>query len=225
MKVAIITPVKNEEDNLPTLIKSVKSQSIQPFAWVIVNDNSSDNSREIIEKETTSDDWIYLINKKGSTEYRMEENYGKVYVSSEQDLPEELKKYQLRVPVDKIHDVLYHANLFVGDSQTMTTEAAVLGTPAIRCSSFAGENDMTNFIELEKKYGLIFNYKDPEKAIAKAQELIKDPNLKDKWVAKRKKLLDDKIDLSSFLIWFIDNYPESVELLKKDKDYYLKVLE
>lgn len=153
------------------------------------------------------------------------EKYGKVYLSSENELPKDLKEYQVNVPYDKIHDVLYYATLFVGDSQTMTTEAAVLGTPAVRCSSFAGDNDMSNFIELEKKYGLIFNYRDPEKAIRKSEELIKDPQLKEKWAEKRKNLLNDKIDLSSFLIWFIDNYPESVKLLKKDKDYYLKVVE
>jgi predicted glycosyltransferase len=45
----------------------------------------------------------------------------------------------------------------------MTTEAAVLGTPAIRCNSFVGKRDMGNFIELEKKYGLIFNFDSVEK--------------------------------------------------------------
>jgi len=146
------------------------------------------------------------------------EHHGEVYVSSEKELPKKLKKYQLNVPIDKIHDVLYHANLFVGDSQTMTTESAVLGTPAIRCSSFAGENDMTNFVELENKYGLIYNYREPEKAIKKATELIQRPDLKEEWAKKREKLLKDKIDLSAFLTWFIDNYPESVDQLKEDQD-------
>lgn len=78
MKVAIITPVKNEEKNLPRLIESVKNQSLEPFAWVIINDNSTDNSRRIIEEKTSLDEWIYLINKKGSEKYKMEKNYGKV---------------------------------------------------------------------------------------------------------------------------------------------------
>ena len=42
--------------------------------------------------------------------------------------------------------------MVVADTQTIVTEAAVLGTPAIRYNSFAGENDMGNFVELEQKY-------------------------------------------------------------------------
>ncbi len=152
------------------------------------------------------------------------EEYGDVYISSEKELADDLKEYQLDIPYDKIHDILYYANLFIGDSQTMTTEAAVLGTPAIRCNSFVGEEDMSNFIELENEYGLIYNYRDPKKAMKKASELIKDPKLKEKWAEKRNKLLDDKIDLTSFLIWFIDNYPESADLLKENKNYYHNVV-
>jgi len=148
-----------------------------------------------------------------------------VYISSENELPEDLKKYELDISYDKIHDVLYYADLFAGDSQTMTTEAAVLGTPAIRCNSFVGKDDMSNFIELEKKYKLIYNYRDPKKAIRKATELIKKPKLKEKWAVKRERLLKDKIDLTSFFVWLIDNYPESVDLLKQDEEYYQKVVE
>jgi len=78
MKVGVITPVKNEEENLPSLIESVKNQSLKPFAWVIVNDNSTDDSRKIIDEKTKLEDWIYLIDKKGSKEYKMEENYAEV---------------------------------------------------------------------------------------------------------------------------------------------------
>ena len=151
------------------------------------------------------------------------DEFGDVNITSEKELPEELQKYRLDIPPDKIHDFLYYADLFVGDSQTMTTEAAVLGTPAIRCNSFVGDDDMSNFIELEEKYGLIYNYREPKKAIQKAVELIQKPNLKEKWNEKRKKLIEDKIDLSAFLTWFIDNYPESVDKLEKNKDIIWEV--
>ena len=146
------------------------------------------------------------------------EKFATVFISSEDSLPPELKKYYLPLPPKKIHDVLYFANLFIGDSQTMTTEAAVLGTPAIRCNSFVGENDMGNFIELEKKYGLISNYKDPEEAIKKSLEIIQDSNVKRNWSRKRERLLCDKIDVTSFLVWFIENYPDSYYSMKKNAD-------
>jgi predicted glycosyltransferase len=108
-----------------------------------------------------------------------------------------------------MHDVLYYAKMLVGDSQTMTTEAALLGTPAIRCNTFVGEHDMGNFIELEQKYGLIFNYDSPAKGIEKALELVGQPGLKAEWARKRERLVNDKIDVTAFMVWFVENFPQS----------------
>lgn len=46
----LITPVKNEEENLPNLIRSITNQTIKPVLWVIVDDGSSDCTPEIIEE-------------------------------------------------------------------------------------------------------------------------------------------------------------------------------
>lgn len=146
------------------------------------------------------------------------EKYSKVFITSESPLPSELQKYKLLTSPEKIHHALYFADLFIGDSQTMTTEAGILGTPAIRCNSFVGNNDMGNFVELENKYGLIFNYNDPEQAIKKAIELIQISDLKETWSKKRNLLLSDKIDVTSFLVWFIENYSDSYYLMKKGLD-------
>lgn len=99
------------------------------------------------------------------------EPYMNVYISSEKPLPEELKKYQLPTPSNKIHHVLAYADLYLGDSQTMATEAALLGTPAIRSNSFVGPNDMTNFKVLEQQYGLLCNIREFEGVLAKVQEM------------------------------------------------------
>lgn len=136
--------------------------------------------------------------------------YAKIFISSEVALPNEFEKYKFPLNPDKIHDFLYYAKMLICDSQTMATEAGVLGTPAIRCNSFVGNNDMGNFIELEKKYGLIFNYNNPDKAIEKAIELIKKDDIKEEWKKKRAILLKDKIDVNEFMVWFIENYPESL---------------
>jgi predicted glycosyltransferase len=141
-----------------------------------------------------------------------------VFISSELELPEELKKHSLNVPKHRIHDVLYYAKMVVADTQTITTEAAVLGTPVVRFNSFTGENDMGNFLELEKKYHLIFNFDDPDKATEKAVNLIKNPDLKSDWSQKRTQLLNDKIDLANFISWFLYNYPESFNEMKRNPD-------
>lgn len=138
------------------------------------------------------------------------EKYARVFISTETDLPPELDEYKIVISPEKIHDLLYYAKMLISDSQTMTTEAAILGTPAIRCNSWVGENDMLNFIELEQKYGLIFNYNDPDKAFEKAIEILQKPNLKEEWSKKNDRLLNDKIDVTGFIYMLIENFPDSI---------------
>lgn len=107
-----------------------------------------------------------------------------VYISSEKQLPEELKQYQLPTPSNQIHHVLTYADLYLGDSQTMATEAALLGTPAIRSNSFVGPNDMTNFKVLEQQYGLLRNIRE----FGEVLETVKDfasLSRKQEWQIKR----------------------------------------
>ncbi len=134
------------------------------------------------------------------------EKYNRVFISAEGSLPQDLQKYKLPVLFERIHHVLYYAQLLISDTQTLTTEAAVLGIPAIRCNNFVGPNDMGNFIELEREYGLIYCFREPEEAIQKAIELIQNPNLKGEWAEKRRKLLADKIDVTQFMVDFIEDF-------------------
>ncbi|EHQ36689.1 DUF354 domain-containing protein [Methanoplanus limicola] len=137
-----------------------------------------------------------------------------IYISSEAPLPKELEKYRLSLPPENIHDLLYYATLLVSDSQTMTTEAAVLGTPAVRTNSFVGNNDMGNFIELEKKYNLIFNCNSNEALIENCINILNFKNVKHEWKIKREKLLEDKSDITKYMIWLIENYPQSINEIK-----------
>ncbi|NOY70120.1 MAG: DUF354 domain-containing protein, partial [Deltaproteobacteria bacterium] len=84
------------------------------------------------------------------------EKHGKVFITSEAKLPEELKHLRISVPPHRIHDVMAFAALVIGDSQTMAAEAAVIGTPALRVSSFALRLDV--FRELEDRYGIVRSF-------------------------------------------------------------------
>jgi hypothetical protein len=94
--------------------------------------------------------------------------------------------------------------MVVADTGTMITEAAVLGIPGILCLSNAKQ--FGNFLELEQKYGLIYSFSEPEKAIHKAVELIQQPGLKEQWDIKKQKLLADKIDVTQFMVDYVENY-------------------
>jgi len=144
------------------------------------------------------------------------ERHVRVFISPEGKIPRELEKYVLRVPKSRIHDVIYHAKLLIGDSGTMTTEAAVLGTPAIMVHTKAFEFGI--FEELEQKYKLIFRYHHTQSkaAIEKALELVQINGLKKEWKKKRETLLKEKIDITSFMVWFLENYPESLEEFRQN---------
>jgi predicted glycosyltransferase len=116
-----------------------------------------------------------------------------------------------------MHDLLYYATLLYGESATMASECAVLGTHAIYCD-FAGRGYTD---EEEVKYGLVYNFKldtdSVRSSLEKAVALLEANNLKNLGRKKREKLLADKIDVTAFMIWFVENYPASfVEMKESD---------
>ena len=145
---------------------------------------------------------------------------GHVIISSERELPKDLKKYQYNIHPSEVHHVLSQANLFIGESATMASEAAVLGTPAIYIDNVGrGYTD-----EEENKYSLVYNFseslEDQARVIDKAVELASHP--KDMFIKSRKKLLEDMINLTEFMFWFITKYPESNIVMQRNSDYQSK---
>ena len=53
----------------------------------------------------------------------------------------------------------------------------------------------------------------------KIKELVQTPDLKEQWQQKRQKLLDDKIDVTAFMVWLVSNYPASIKRLEKEPEY------
>lgn len=88
----------------------------------------------------------------------------RVYISSEKPLAAEFEPNRLPIPPERMHDALAFASLLVGDSQTMTSEAAVLGTPSVRISSFV--NRLSYLDELERA-GLSFGFRPGDEAAAR----------------------------------------------------------
>ena len=50
MKFLIIIPTHNEEKNILFTLKSLENQTYQDFFCVIVNDGSTDKTKEIVER-------------------------------------------------------------------------------------------------------------------------------------------------------------------------------
>lgn len=64
---ALVTPARNERANLERLAGAVVAQTLQPVAWVIVDDGSDDGSAELLAALTAQHDWIRVADTGGST--------------------------------------------------------------------------------------------------------------------------------------------------------------
>jgi len=150
------------------------------------------------------------VGKKGISEDKKNEivkllkNNYHVYISSENELSDDLKEYSLKIPASKIHHVLYGAELYLGDSQTMATEAALLGTPSIRTNSFVGEHDMSNFKLLESKYQILRNVALEGNLFDVIDELTQ-PNKKNEWMYKRKNYFSSIGDTNMIIAGLIES--------------------
>lgn len=126
--------------------------------------------------------------------------YAKVFISAERELPEDLEQYRIQIPFEKMHDAIFFSSLLFGESATMASEAAVLGTSAI----FLDNNGRGYTDEEERTYDLVYNFtesiNDQERAIEKAIELLKNPDLEKDSKGKREKLLSEKLDTTQFMI-------------------------
>lgn len=133
--------------------------------------------------------------------------HGKVIITSERAIEPEFEKYRLPVPPEEIHSLMAYSAMFLGDSQTMTSEAAVLGVPALKCNTFAGRLSVPNM--LEQKYNLCHAYLPAHFGDMYNQIkclLSKDPfSLREEWQTKRQRMLQDMIDPTEFFVNYIEN--------------------
>lgn len=155
-------------------------------------------------------------NKKGLSDkeiiriFNLLEDKYLIFLSSERPLNKELERYRLKIKPELISHIIFFAEMLISDSQTMTSEAAVLGTPSVRFNDFVGR--INSMEEKEIKYKLTFGFRTNEfdEMLLKIKELALIPDLKQVWQNRRQKMLDDSEDVNAFLINMFENYPENV---------------
>lgn len=99
----------------------------------------------------------------------------------------------------RIHDALAASDLLVADTGTMVTEAALLGTPAVRLTNLSPEEDFGNFLELERA-GLIENHREYDAAIETAIDLLADDSTDEVWQRKREEYMAEKVNLTDLIV-------------------------
>jgi predicted glycosyltransferase len=153
-------------------------------------------------------DKLLMINK-------LSEKY-RVIISSEVELPDNLKQYKINFEPEEIHSALSYCDLFIGESGSMSTEAAILGIPSINLTASA--NDVGVFKQLVEKK-LLFLIPHAEQALQKAVQILTNENFDiNVYRLSINEFISKKLDLTSFLVWFVENYPDSKTAVQENPE-------
>jgi predicted glycosyltransferase len=110
-----------------------------------------------------------------------------------------------------------YASLVFGESASMAAEASYLGTPSIFI-----DNVGRGYTDELSKFDLLYHFTessvDQEKSIEKAKEILLSKD-KQRWILNAEKLSHDKIDVGSFINWFVKEYPRSKKIMFENPGY------
>jgi uncharacterized protein len=123
----------------------------------------------------------------------------RVFLSTERATPDEWQDLAFRLPPHRMLDALAEAAIVVGDSGSMIGEAAMLGTPAIFCGSFADQR--TYLGDLERRWGLtrVFPADRASDVLAAIDDVLAVPDAT--WQERRSRMLEHAVDVSD---WYHD---------------------
>lgn len=123
---------------------------------------------------------------------------GRVFVTSEDPLPEDLADFRLPVPPGQVHQLMNFAGLYVGESSTMASESAILGTPAVYIDALG--TPYTD--ELEDRYQLCLNLRpwQTQELLSSCRDILANDLKRDRhFQERRRRMLDEKIDVTTFV--------------------------
>jgi predicted glycosyltransferase len=155
---------------------------------------------DIGEKGLSNEQKIELVN--------ILKEFGTVHISSEAPLPGEIAAFAHQLNPSEIHNFMMKCKMVIGESATMVSEAACLGIPAILISN-TGRGYTT---EQDKRYGLIKHYRlNQWEEIVDRLKRWGSQDLTDEWQKKRWDMLKDKMDVTSWIVDLVQDYPESIQ--------------
>jgi len=182
--------------------KNTKYAIIRFIAWNASHDIGQSGMNNKLKKEV-----IEMLEMNG---YR-------IFISSEAKLPEKYSKFQISIPPEMMHDALYFADIFVGEGATMAMEAGVLGT-----ASFYVNSLVRSYCQDLESFGLCSNFSNSEGVLEKLEKVIQTEDMKGVYRKRASIFLSQKIDVTAFTVWFIENYPESVSIMRENPNYQLR---
>ncbi|MFA7097831.1 MAG: DUF354 domain-containing protein, partial [Gammaproteobacteria bacterium] len=131
-----------------------------------------------------------------------------IIISYEGAVRQKYSKYCIKLNPSDMLDLMYYADLLIGDSQSMQVEAALLGTPSIRSNRWVTEGEKVSVIyDLEYKYNLCVGIPPhEEEAIISTALRLSKPGVKDGWRKKTLKFFEENISLTDMLVWLLEDF-------------------
>jgi len=129
--------------------------------------------------------------------------HGRVFVSSEAALDPDLAPLAFPLPASRFVHALAFADLVVGESASVSAEAAMLGVPNLRLSSFARRQPV--IMELDERYGLVREFRPDEldELFATLEEYLVRDDLVAEFHERRDKMLAETVNLAR---WYADRF-------------------
>ncbi len=142
----------------------------------------------------------------------------KVYVSLESEYDEEkafFEKRKFKINPEEIHDYISHSDLFITEGATMASEAGILGVNYYYINPLNVSNLETQCENYENG-----NILSGHELLAQLDIIINKENLNKEKI--KQEIEDSTICPTSFLVWFVENYPESEKVMQQNFDYQLR---
>jgi len=169
--------------------------------YIIVRFSSFDSSHDIGLKG---------LNKENRRRLVLElAKMARVFVFSENELDDTIRKFRLDINPARLHDLLCFASLYIGEGAVMASEAAVLGIPSIFINP-----SRRGYLDDLQEVGLVIQYFHPnddiEEIINKAKIILSNDLLVSELKSKRDKMLSNKKDITEAIINEIEKFRNSI---------------
>ena len=135
---------------------------------------------------------------------------GTILISFEGECPQEFKEYEFCYQPYLMHSFIKKAHLFISDSQTMSLESALLGTPAIRVNTFKAKCSIINDVEFNHELIFSFFPNDIENILEYIDTFKENSLAYKRWKLRYDNFIKSKINFSDTI----------VEIILKLSSYY-----
>lgn len=137
---------------------------------------------------------------------------GKVLITAEGVLPDQLEKYKIKIDPSDFHSILQKSSLVISEGSTTAIEACLLGVPTI----YIGDCSPKVMQALVER-GMLVATKNISEIIELVTELLSLTYF-NSLQNKRNELMSESVDLTRLLIWIIEHYPASINQIKKNPE-------